>query len=74
MQFHEFLELQKHKLYLYQNKCRINYLIYRIVQKYFSQLIIILKAYSAGYAEQSKIHGKGNFRNQKGWKFLIVLH
>src|SRR6218665_2380266 len=34
MQFHEFLEQQKHKFYLYQNKSRINYLIYRIVQKY----------------------------------------
>ena len=33
-----------------------------------------MKAYSAGYAEQSKIHGKGNRRNQKGWKCLIVLH
>ena len=29
-----------------------------------------MKAYSAGYAVQSKkIHGKGNLRNQKGQKF-----
>ena len=34
-----------------------------------------MKAYSGGYAVQSKkIHGKGNLRNQKGRKFLIVLH
>ena len=43
MQFHEFLEQQKHKLYLYQNKSRINYLIYRIVQKYFIHLTIFWK-------------------------------
>jgi len=29
-----------------------------------------LQAYSAGYAVQStKIRGKGNLRNHKGWKF-----
>jgi len=33
-----------------------------------------LKAYIAGYAVQSNTHGKGNLINQKGRKFLIVLH
>ena len=70
MQFYEFLELQSTNSTHIKIKCRINYLIYRIVQKYIIQLIIFWKLIVQDMqCKLRRKHGKGNLRNQKGRKF-----
>src|SRR6218665_1703690 len=70
-EFHEFLQLQKRYLNQYQNTLRINYLIYRSVQKYFTHLIIICKPIVQD--TQNKVRNKVKETLERP-EVVIVLH
>src|SRR6218665_65620 len=73
--FTNFLSCKSTNSTYIKNKCRINYLIYRIVQKYFIHLIIFLKLIVQDMQRKVRRYMvKETLEIRKAGSLLIVLH